>query len=58
MLDAYLDYDEVVLHDGENPCIQIKSQQPVPEVLRYEILQIDAVLKIVRTKKWIDSNSK
>lgn len=43
LLDANVIYDEAIFHNGENPCLQIKSQQPVPEDLCHEILQMDAV---------------
>jgi L-serine dehydratase len=45
-LDAHLEYDEIVLHDGENPCVQIKSQQPIPVNIRNEIIQMDGVLAV------------
>lgn len=45
-LDANIEYDEIVLHDGENPCIQIKSQQPISVAIRNELIQMDGVLAV------------
>lgn len=45
-LDANIEYDEIVLHDGENQCVQIKSQQPISIDIRNEIIQMDGVLAV------------
>lgn len=42
-VDGNIDYDQVIFHDGENPCIQIKSQQRIPEAICHEILQMEKV---------------
>ncbi len=45
-LDAHVECDEIVLHEGENPCVQIKSQQPISIDIRNEIIQMDGVLAV------------
>lgn len=42
-LDENVEYDEIVFHEGENPCIEIKSQQPIPAAIRHTLLQMDTV---------------
>ncbi len=45
-LDVNIEYDEIVWHDGENPCVQIKSQQHIPVDIRNEIIQMDGVMAV------------
>ena len=42
-LEANVDYDEIIFHEGENPCLEIKSQEPIPAAIRNALLQMDAV---------------
>jgi L-serine dehydratase len=42
-LEVNINYDEIVFHEGENPCIEIKSQQAIPLDIRNAILQMDTV---------------
>ena len=42
-LNANVEYDDMVFHEGENPCIEIKSQQPIPAAIRNILLQMDSV---------------
>jgi L-serine dehydratase len=42
-LEANVDCDEIVVHKGENPCIEIKSQESIPLDIRNVILQMDTV---------------
>jgi L-serine dehydratase len=42
-LEANMDYDEIIFHEGENPCLEIKSQEPIPAAIRNALLQMDAV---------------
>jgi L-serine dehydratase len=42
-LEANVDCDEIIFHEGENPCIEIKSQQSIPLEIRNTILQMDTV---------------
>ncbi len=45
-LDGHVEYDEIIFHDGENPCVQIKSQQSISVDIRNEIIQMDGVLAV------------
>jgi L-serine dehydratase len=47
-LDGKIEYDQVVFHEGENPCIQIKTQQRIPEAICHELLQMDSVHTVKR----------
>ncbi|MFM1969882.1 MAG: hypothetical protein RL152_1259, partial [Bacteroidota bacterium] len=42
-LEENVEYDEMIFHEGENPCIEIKSQQSIPLEIRNAILQMDTV---------------
>ena len=42
-LEVNVDYDEIIFHEGENPCLEIKSQEPIHAAIRNALLQMDAV---------------
>jgi L-serine dehydratase len=50
LIESLIDYDELAVHEGETPFVEIKSQRPLPQTALDEIRSIDSVkaIKIIR----------